>query len=315
MHISDGMLSGSVSILGYIISIISSFFIFKKEDENKKNLHLVGIIGAFIFAIQMINFKVPYVGASGHIVGSMLSCSILGPIYGIMTIMGVLLVQSLFFSDGGILALGFNVFNMGFLGVMSSYIFWKILIKKGFSRKKITIVSILGSIISLEIMAFFASLEISISNISAIPITTIFFMMMSVHLFIGLVEGLVTAFSLNFLYTTKPYILYGYNEENIDFLDKNFIFSFLGIILVILFLSRYASSMPDGLEWTISSLIKDINIFNNINTKAFFNEYLLFGKEGTEMFAGFIGAVFVFFMGYLLFFIKRILKNFHETNR
>src|SRR5699024_11096918 len=109
----------------------------------------------FVFAAQMINFTIPGTGSSGHICGGMLLSAILGPQAGFLTMIGVLLIQCLLFADGGLLALGANIWNMAFYGCfLGGMVIWRLIMKRGMTKKKIITASILGSVLTLQFGAF-----------------------------------------------------------------------------------------------------------------------------------------------------------------
>ena len=157
MHMADAMLSPAVGATMYVASGLVAAYSIKKirqEDDFKKKIPTMGIMGAFVFATQMVNFTIPGTGSSGHLCGGLLLSSILGPFAGFLSMIGVLLIQCLFFADGGLLALGANVWNMAFYGCFIGSLIWKLVMKNGMSKTKITIASILGSILTLQLGAF-----------------------------------------------------------------------------------------------------------------------------------------------------------------
>ena len=126
MHMADAlvspvvggvMLAVSTGTIGYSIKKIT------KDEMDDKKVPLMGIMGAFVFAAQMINFTIPGTGSSGHIGGGILLAALLGPFPAFLTLSAVLIIQSLFFADGGLLALGCNIFNMGFMACFCSISF------------------------------------------------------------------------------------------------------------------------------------------------------------------------------------------------
>ena len=216
----------------------------------------MGVMGAFVFAAQMINFTIPGTGSSGHLCGGLLLSAILGPYAAFLTMIGVLLVQCLFFADGGLLALGCNIWNMAFYGCfVGALLIWKNLMKNGASKGKITLSSILGCVITLQMGAFSVCVETYVSGISSLPFGAFLTAMLPIHLAIGLVEGLITAAVLCFIHEARPELLWGIGAGQ----QKKARLS-LGKTLGILaaaaavtggVLSLAASSLPDGLEWAL----------------------------------------------------------------
>ena len=258
MHMADALLTPAVAGTMYACSTVAAGYSIKKlrNDNDEKKIPVMGVMGAFVFASQMINFTIPGTGSSGHLCGGMLLSSILGPEAGFLTMIGVLLVQSLLFADGGLLALGANIWNMAFYGCfIGGMLIWNYMMRKGMSRGKITAASVLGCVITLQLGAFSVTLETLASGITELPFTVFVAAMQPIHLLIGLVEGLITAAVLIFLYETRPELLWNYQEKE----GKKNRLSYRGVIAVLAaaavviggLLSLAASSLPDGLEWAM----------------------------------------------------------------
>lgn len=268
MHMADALVNPTVAGLmygGYIVAAGYSIKKIKNEDEDKK-IPVMGVMGAFVFATQMINFTVPGTGSSGHLCGGLLLSALLGPFSGFITMIGVLTIQCLMFADGGIMALGCNIWNIAFYGCfIGALLIWKPIMKKGVSKKKIILASIIGSIITLQIGAFSVAIETLSSGITDLPFLTFISFMQPIHLAIGLVEGGITAAILCFIYETKPELLWGIgvnNEEKVSKLSfKKLIIIFSVITLLIGGgLSLLASEYPDGLEWSIEKITASAEI-------------------------------------------------------
>ncbi len=261
MHIADGLISPVVAGTMYAASgamAIYSIHKLKKDKDLKKKIPIMGVMGAFVFATQMMNFIIPGTGSSGHLCGGLLLTSILGPFAGFLSMIGVLLIQCLFFADGGVLALGANIWNMAFYGCFIGSLIWKLFTKKELSRRKIITASILGSVLTLQLGAFSVTLETLMSGITELPFLTFVSVMQPIHLAIGIVEGLITASVLCFIYEVRPELLWNPNEadnkENkISYKET---LAILASVCIIIGggLSLFASSNPDGLEWSIEKL-------------------------------------------------------------
>ncbi len=260
MHMADALLAPAVAGTMYACSGAAMAVSVKKlkEEDDPKKVPVMGVMGAFVFATQMINFTIPGTGSSGHLCGGMLLSSLLGPYGGFLTMIGVLLIQCLFFADGGLLALGANIWNMAFYGCfIGSFVIWNQMMKKGINKKKITIASILGSMVTLEMGALSVCIETYASGVSELPFTTFLLTMLPIHLAIGFVEGLITAAVLCFIYEARPELLW-HNGE----IDKEGRFSFkktVGIVAVLAaviggVISLFASAFPDGLEWSMEQV-------------------------------------------------------------
>jgi cobalt/nickel transport system permease protein len=229
-----------------------------KRDLDDRKIPLMGVLGAFIFAAQMINFTIPATGSSGHIGGGLLLAILLGPYAAFLTIASVLVIQALFFADGGILALGCNIFNMGIFPAFIAYpLIYKKIIDRRPSPTRLSIASIIGVVVALQLGAFSVVVETVASGISALPFTTFVVLMQPIHMAIGLIEGLVTATVVSFVYTARPEILQSALETRPlgNLSVRNIVLAFLAMTLLTGgVLSWYASKNPDGLEWSIAKV-------------------------------------------------------------
>ena len=207
MHMADALIAPAVAGTMYAASTIAAGYSIKrmKEDDELKKIPVMGVMGAFIFATQMLNFTIPGTGSSGHLCGGMLASALLGPFAGLLTMIGVLLVQCLLFADGGLLALGCNIWNMAFYGCfVGALLIWRPMMKKGATRGKILAASVLGSVITLQMGAFSVSIETLLSGITELPFSVFVATMQPIHLAIGFVEGLITAAVLIFVNEARP---------------------------------------------------------------------------------------------------------------
>ncbi len=264
MHMADALVAPAVAGTMYVCSGAAAVFSMKKmqiEKETEK-LPLMGVMGAFVFAAQMINFTIPGTGSSGHLCGGMMLSALLGPLAGFLTMIGILVVQCLLFADGGLLALGCNIWNMAFYGCfIGALCIWEPLMKHGISKKKITFASIAGCVLTLQLGAFSVVMETLLSGITELPFAVFAGAMQPIHLAIGLVEGLITAAVLSFVYEARPELLWT-GEHSIQTENKKSNFSYrrvLGIFMALTVfvgggLSLFASANPDGLEWSIQKL-------------------------------------------------------------
>ncbi len=260
MHMADALLSPGVGVTMWSVTAgtIAYCSAKVKKDLDDRKIPLMGVLGAFIFAAQMINFTIPATGSSGHIGGGLLLAILLGPYAAFLTIASVLVVQALFFADGGILALGCNIFNMGIFPAFIAYpLIYKRIIGRQPSSMRISIASIVGVVVALQLGALSVVLETVASGISSLPFTTFVILMQPIHLAIGFVEGLVTAAVISFVYAARPEILQSAMATrplgNIPV--RNIILAFLALTLLTGgVLSWFASENPDGLEWSIAKV-------------------------------------------------------------
>ena len=262
MHMADALVSPAVAGTMYVVSAAAAAYSVKEiklEDLDKK-VPAMGVMGAFVFATQMINFTIPGTGSSGHLCGGMLLSAVLGPCAGFLTMIAILAIQSLLFADGGLLALGCNVWNMAFYGCfIGGFLIWRMVTGRKMTKGRIAAASVIGCIVGLQLGAFSVTVQTLISGITELPFAIFFGMMQPIHLAIGLVEGLITAAVLVFIYEARPEILYGYVKE--DGAAKGRM-SRKGTVLVLAVftlliggvLSLFASGYPDGLEWSMEKV-------------------------------------------------------------
>ncbi len=230
-----------------------------QHEIDSRKIPLMGVIGAFIFAAQMINFTIPGTGSSGHIGGGMILAILLGPYAGFLTLASILTIQSLFFADGGLLALGGNIFNLGFFPCFIAYpLVYKRITNKRTSPKSITAASILSVILALQFGALFVVLQTVFSGVTELPFKSFILVMQPIHLIIGLIEGLVTAAVVNFIFKAEPEILQVADPLQQNDSKRSFGKVILLFACIALFagggLSWFASQNPDGLEWSIAKI-------------------------------------------------------------
>jgi cobalt/nickel transport system permease protein len=271
MHMADGLISPAVGgtfwalsagALGYSAAKIKRELAHSGDGEGMgKKVSLMAVSGAFVFAAQMINFTIPATGSSGHIGGGILLACLLGGCPALLTIASVLAIQALCFADGGLLALGCNIFNMGVIPCLFVYpLIIKPLFQKarGAALKKYTPGCALGVMIALPLGAFFVVLQTLASGITALPFSVFALLMLPVHLAIALGEALVTAAVVGFVAANSPEVMAS-AAANAG-IPKTPVFkrvlAALGICALITggLLSLFASSYPDGLEWSIEKI-------------------------------------------------------------
>jgi cobalt/nickel transport system permease protein len=281
MHMADALVSTAVGATMWCATggTLSASIRKIRLDFDEKKVPMMGIMGAFVFASQMINFTIPGTGSSGHIGGAMLLAGILGPAPAFLTLAVVLLIQALFFADGGLLAYGCNVFNMGFYACFIAYpLIFKPILKRGITKKRLTIASIAATVIGLQLGAFSVVMETLLSGITELPFEAFLIVMQPIHLAIGIVEGIITAGVLNYVYSIRADIIEDTlgNSREVNEIHKNthqwkkviLIFAVFSVIIGAVF-SQFASSKPDGLEWSIAKTTnqEEIKTDSQVNEK------------------------------------------------
>lgn len=260
MHMADALVAPVVAATMYLASGTAGGYSIRRVrmEEDAKKVPLMGVMGAFVFAAQMINFTIPGTGSSGHLCGGMLLSALLGPCAGFLTMIGVLLIQCLLFADGGLLALGCNVWNMAFYGCfIGALLIWRPIMKKGATKGKIVFASVLGSVLTLQLGAFSVTLETLASGITELPFGVFAATMQPIHLAIGTVEGLITAAVLVFVHEARPELLWGVGETDLEgkltFRSTLTVLA-VGAAVIGGVLSLFASAFPDGLEWSMEKV-------------------------------------------------------------
>ncbi|MGB9082465.1 MAG: energy-coupling factor ABC transporter permease, partial [Desulfuromonadaceae bacterium] len=257
---ADALLSPAVGGTMWGASAATIAYCSKKvrAEMDDRRIPLMGVLGAFIFAAQMISFTIPVTGSSGHLGGGLILSILLGPHAAFLTIASVLVVQAFFFADGGLLALGCNIFNLGFFPAFIAYsLVYKRIVGGTPTPARISIASMAAAVIALQMGSFGVVTETVLSGISSLPFSTFALIMQPIHLAIGVGEGLVTASVISFLYNAKPEILRSTMEAgpaNIHPI-RTIVPAILAVTLLTGgFVSRFASEKPDGLEWAISEV-------------------------------------------------------------
>ena len=242
-HIPDGFLNIVVSLIFWLATIIMVGLAISKTNKTlgEKQIPLMGVMAAFIFAAQMLNFPVAG-GTSGHFLGGALAAIVLGPWAGILVMTSVVGVQALLFQDGGLLVMGANIFNMGILTAAIGFGLYRMVI----DRNKGTRLAVagIGSWIATMAAALLTALQLWVSGTSQLEI--VIPAMLGVHVFIGLGEALITVAALAFIEQTRPDLLS--SEKSTASGGRGWIVAGVLVSLLAVLISPLASGNPDGLE-------------------------------------------------------------------
>lgn len=304
MHIPDGFLSVAVSIILWIFSIAVIGYALKRagKDLGERQVPLMGVLAAAIFAGQMLNFTVAG-GTSGHLMGAAIATILLGPWAAILVMTSVVSIQALIFQDGGLLALGANIFNMGIVGVAVSYMTYRIIQRLSGGRYwGIFIGGFLSAWLSIVIASLGVGLQLALSGTS--PANIAIPAMAGIHALIGIGEGLITLGALVFLYSTKPDLL-AVGERPVA--AGMLIWLVGGIItLALAVLSPLASAYPDGLEWVAEQ--KGFLETAQGPLYEIIPDYIMPGISNeavATITAGIIGSLIVFFVSFFVALNRR----------
>jgi cobalt/nickel transport system permease protein len=244
LHIPDGFLSTLVSLVFWVLTIIAVAIAISKTNKSlgERQIPLMGIMAAFIFAAQMLNFPVAG-GTSGHFLGGALAAIVLGPWAGILVMTAVIAVQALLFQDGGLLVMGANIFDMGILTAIIGFGLYR---SVSASANKTLKLAVAGAAAWLSTMAaaLLTALQLWISGTSSLQI--VLPAMLGVHALIGIGEAIVTAAALGFIFQTRPDLLQAGAVAEKG--GRGWILAGILVALAAVLLAPFASGDPDGLE-------------------------------------------------------------------
>ncbi len=238
MHLGNGIICPVTGIPMLAIAGVSAIWALKKarKDFKRENIPQAAALTAFVFALQMINFTIPSTGSSGHIIGAVLLAALLGPYAAFLAICAILTVQAVFFADGGLMALGCNIFNMGFL---ACFVVYPLVYKPLVNNKKYALGAFLSSVAALQLGSIAVVAEAYLSGSITSNLASFAALMQGIHLAIGAAEGLFTAAVVYAVMNTK--------------IRQSILTSVFAISSLVIgaFLAQYASQKPDGLEWSL----------------------------------------------------------------
>jgi cobalt/nickel transport system permease protein len=308
MHIPDGFLSIVVSVVLWIFSAIAIGYSLRRvgRDLDERRVPLMGILAAAIFAGQMLNFAVAG-GTSGHLMGAAIATILLGPWAAILVMTTVVGIQALIFQDGGLLALGGNIFNMGVIGVAVSYfVFHSLRSIMGKQRWGVLASGFIAAWFSIEIAALAVALQLAFSGTS--PANLAIPAMAGIHAVIGIGEGLITLGTLAFLWAARPDLVAA-GEKAQPAGRLVWVVGFLLSLLLVVF-APLASARPDGLEW-----VAEQKGFLDTAQDPVYNlipDYVLPGVSNESLatiLAGVIGVLIVFGVTLAVAYARRQRKS------
>ncbi|MFO0947590.1 MAG: energy-coupling factor ABC transporter permease [Planctomycetota bacterium] len=262
MHIPDGFMNmstalgtGAVGAGGLALSLGKL-----RQDLGDRAAPLMGVTAAAVFSAQMLNFPVT-TGTSGHLIGGVLAAVLLGPWAGVVVVSAVLIVQCFLYQDGGVLALGANIVNMALIGSLVGYCIYAPIRRMIQGPKGIVVGAVIAAWFSVLLAAIACSFQLAASGTYALrPTLTA---MIGVHVFIGIGEAIITGLAIAFVLKTRPDIIHGEPPKLTNGrLEQaaQVVVGGLAIALVLaVFLSPWASSLPDGLEWSAEQVASTTN--------------------------------------------------------
>ncbi len=211
MHIPDGFINAGTSVGGGVLAAGGLGVSVRRTAQilEEKQAPLAGLVAAFVFAVQMLNFPVA-AGTSGHLLGGLLAAVLVGPWAGAICVAVVLAVQALLFADGGLTALGLNILNMALVGAFGGYGVF-VLLRRVLPRSRTGVLVASGAAATLSVVLAAAgfTIEYAIGGTGNAPVGAVAAAMIGVHLLIGIGEGIVTAMTVGAVLTARPDLVYG----------------------------------------------------------------------------------------------------------
>jgi len=311
MHIPDGFLSVQVSIFLWLIAILVIGYALKRvsADLGERQVPVMGVLAAAIFAGQMLNFAIAG-GTSGHLVGAAIATILLGPWAAMLVLTCVISIQALLFQDGGLLVLGANIFNMAIVGVAVAYMVFRTVRRLTSGRSwSLFMGGFLAAWMSVEVSSLGTALELSVSGTS--PANLAIPAMGGIHALIGIGEGLITLGALAFLSASRIDLL----KANQAAQARGNLVWVAGLILALTLAiaSPLASKHPDGLM----SVAKQYGFLSNEQNPLYLliPHYLFPGMENktvATILAAILGTLIVFGVTFAVAYTRRHRPGAHE---
>jgi cobalt/nickel transport system permease protein len=302
MHIPDGFLDAKTALAAATLSFAGLGLAARRAriELPPRRVPLMGLAAAFVFAAQMLNFPVVG-GTSGHLIGGVLCSVLLGPSAAVLVISSVLIVQCLAFGDGGILALGANIFNMAIVSSVGGYAIYRALHRLFPGRRgrllAVAVASWIATVAAAVVCAGQLALSGTVAWSVALPA------MAYVHMLIGVGEAIITTLVIATVTQTRPELLEDAIANTAPGRTREFVL--YGLIVAVglaLFVSPFASKWPDGLDHVAGAFgfgHREIHLM----TSTPMNDYHLPGIQSPNLataLAGAIGTLAVFALGWAM---------------
>ncbi|GHD34505.1 energy-coupling factor ABC transporter permease [Streptomyces galbus] len=275
MHVPDGFINAPTSAVTAVVAAgaIAVSLRGARRELDERTAPLAGLVAAFIFAVQMLNFPVA-AGTSGHLLGGALAAILVGPCTGVLCVSVVLLMQGILFADGGLTALGVNITDMAIVTTVVSYALFRALVKVlPRSRRSVTVASFVAALVSVPAAAVAFTVIYAIGGTTDVSIGKVATAMIGVHVLIGIGEAVITALTVGAVIAVRPDLVHGargleqrlklrVNGELVDAPSAPaaapvaartsrralWVSGLVTSLVLAGFVSYYASSSPDGLE-------------------------------------------------------------------
>lgn len=211
MHIPDGFINGTTSAAAGVVAAGGVGVALRQTGRylSERQVPLAGLVAAFVFAGQMFNFPV-IPGMSGHLIGGVLAAVLVGPWAGLLIITVVLVVQGVFFADGGLSALGLSVINMGLIGSILGYLIYRVLLRLTTKTdNRVAISAGIAGFLSVPLAALGFVVQFAIGGVAAVSTGAVLGAMLGTHLLIGIGEGILTGLVVGAVMASRPDLVYG----------------------------------------------------------------------------------------------------------
>jgi cobalt/nickel transport system permease protein len=271
VHVPDGFFDAAVSVSSGVVAAAAVALCLRgaRRELDDRTAPMAGLVAAFVFAVQMLNFPVAG-GTSGHLMGGALAAVLVGPYTGVLCMAVVLIVQALFFADGGLTALGVNVSIMGVVTVLTGWAVFRLVTRAAGGKGAVTVAAFLSALVSVPVSALVFTALFAVGGTAPIDVGAVAAAMGGVHVLIGIGEGAITAVTVGTVLAVRPDLVYGARglarplvlrgtdgtttevgaaRENRPGGLRPFVLGGLGLTLLLAgIVSFFASSAPDGLE-------------------------------------------------------------------
>ncbi|MER5206670.1 energy-coupling factor ABC transporter permease [Streptomyces sp. NPDC002825] len=314
MHVPDGFINAPVSAAAGVVAAgaVAVGLRGARRELDERTAPLAGLVAAFIFAVQMLNFPVA-AGTSGHLLGGALAAILVGPWTGVLCIAVVLLMQGILFADGGLTALGVNITVMGVVTVVVAYaLFRGLVLVLPRTRRSVTVASFLAALVSVPAAAAAFTLIYAIGGTTDVPVSKVLTAMVGVHVLIGIGEAVITMLTVGAVVAVRPDLVYGargltaplklrVDGELIDAAPaprpsagspkKLWAGGLVTALVLAGFVSFYASASPDGLEKVAADQGIDKNVEQHAAADSPLADYGVKGVEAPRLSGGLAGVI------------------------
>ncbi|AJF65644.1 energy-coupling factor ABC transporter permease [Streptomyces vietnamensis] len=315
MHVPDGFINAPVSAAAGVVAAgaVAAGLRGARKELDERTAPLAGLVAAFIFAVQMLNFPVA-AGTSGHLLGGALAAILVGPWTGVLCIAVVLLMQGILFADGGLTALGVNITVMGVVTVVVAYaLFRGLVLVLPRTRRSVTVASFAAALVSVPAAATVFTLIYAIGGTTDVPVSKVLTAMVGVHVLIGVGEAVITMLTVGAVVAVRPDLVYGargltaplklrVDGELVDAAPsarpvakgspkKLWIGGVVTALVLAGFVSFYASASPDGLEKVAADQGIDKNVEKHAAADSPLADYGVKGIEAPRLSGGLAGAI------------------------